>query len=287
MNLQTDLKINILKPGLYIVSTPIGNLADITLRALEILRRSDYILCEDTRVSKKLLTKYKIKSNLISNHKFNEKKNVERFIDILKSNKIVSLISDAGTPTISDPGNVLIKESIKNKINLTPIPGPSAPTAAFSISGFSDKYYFYGFFPDNNSEIKNNFELLSKLNCSILFFISAKKLNRSIDVIKKYFLDREIVICKEITKYYEEYFRFQVNKIDLSNINLKGEITLVISGKNNFNKTSNNLTESDKKKINKLIKKFNIKEVVDLIKGEKNISKKEIYNYCLKIKNEK
>ena len=287
MNLQTDLKINILKPGLYIVSTPIGNLADITLRALEILRRSDYILCEDTRVSKKLLTKYKIKSNLISNHKFNEKKNVERFIDILKSNKIVSLISDAGTPTISDPGNVLIKESIKNKINLTPIPGPSASTAAFSISGFSDKYYFYGFFPDNNSEIKNNFELLSKLNCSILFFISAKKLNRSIDVIKKYFLDREIVICKEITKYYEEYFRFQVNKIDLSNINLKGEITLVISGKNNFNKTSNNLTESDKKKINKLIKKFNIKEVVDLIKGEKNISKKEIYNYCLKLKNEK
>jgi 16S rRNA (cytidine1402-2'-O)-methyltransferase len=287
MNLQTDLKINILKPGLYIVSTPIGNLADITLRALEILRRSDYILCEDTRVSKKLLTKYKIKSNLISNHKFNEKKNVERFIDILKSNKIVSLISDAGTPTISDPGNVLIKESIKNKINLTPIPGPSASTAAFSISGFSDKYYFYGFFPDNNSEIKNNFELLSKLNCSILFFISAKKLNRSIDVIKKYFLDREIVICKEITKYYEEYFRFQVNKIDLSNINLKGEITLVISGKNNFNKTSNNLTESDKKKINKLIKKFNIKEVVDLIKGEKNISKKEIYNYCLKVKNEK
>jgi len=287
MNLQTDLRISNLKPGLYIVSTPIGNLADITLRALEILRRSDYILCEDTRVSKKLLTKYKIKSNLISNHKFNEKKNVERFIDILKSNKIVSLISDAGTPTISDPGNVLIKESIKNKINLTPIPGPSASTAAFSISGFSDKYYFYGFFPDNNSEIKNNFELLSKLNCSILFFISAKKLNRSIDVIKKYFLDREIVTCKEITKYYEEYFRFQVNKIDLSNINLKGEITLVISGKNNFNKTSNNLTESDKKKINKLIKKFNIKEVVDLIKGEKNISKKEIYNYCLKVKNEK
>ena len=95
------------------------------------------------------------------------------------------------------------------------------------------------------------------------------------------------MICKEITKYYEEYFRFQVNKIDLSNINLKGEITLVISGKNNFNKTSNNLTESDKKKINKLIKKFNIKEVVDLIKGEKNISKKEIYNYCLKVKNEK
>ena len=150
MNLLTDLKISNLKSGLYVVSTPIGNLEDITLRALEILRKSDYILCEDTRVSKKLLVKYKIKSKLISNHKFNERKNIQKIIDILKSNKIVSLISDAGTPTISDPGNILIKECIKNEINISPIPGPSASSAAFSISGFSDKYYFYGFFPENN-----------------------------------------------------------------------------------------------------------------------------------------
>ena len=287
MNLQTDSQNDNLKYGLYIVSTPIGNLEDITLRALEVLRKSDYILCEDTRVSKKLLAKYKIKSKLISNHKFNEKKNLQKIIDILKSNKIVSLISDAGTPTISDPGNILIRECINNEINLIPIPGPSAPTAALSISGFSNKYYFYGFFPEKNSEIKKNFELLSKLNCSIIFFISAKKINRSIDIIKKYFFDRELIICKEITKYYEEYFRFEINKLNLKNINLKGEITLVISSKNNFNKTSNNLTESDKKKINKLIKKFNVKEIVNLIKDGKNISKKEIYSYCLKVKNEK
>ena len=287
MNLHTDLKISNLKSGLYVVSTPIGNLNDITLRALEILRKSDYILCEDTRVSKKLLSKYKINSNLISNHKFNEKKNLEKIINILKSNKIVSLIADAGTPTISDPGNILIKECIKNEINVSPIPGPSATTAAFSISGFSDKYYFYGFFPENNSEIKKNFELLSKLDSSIIFFISAKKFNRSINIIKKYFFDRELLICKEITKYYEEYFRFKINKLNPKNINLKGEITLVISSKNNSNKSSNNLTESDKKKINKLIKKFNVKEIVDLIKDGKDISKKEIYNYCLKVKNEK
>jgi len=287
MNLHTDLKISNLKSGLYVVSTPIGNLDDITLRALEILRKSDYILCEDTRVSKKLLSKYKINSNLISNHKFNEKKNLEKIINILKSNKIVSLIADAGTPTISDPGNILIKECIKNEINVSPIPGPSATTAAFSISGFSDKYYFYGFFPENNSEIKKNFELLSKLDSSIIFFISAKKFNRSINIIKKYFFDRELLICKEITKYYEEYFRFKINKLNPKNINLKGEITLVISSKNNSNKSSNNLTESDKKKINKLIKKFNVKEIVDLIKDGKDISKKEIYNYCLKVKNEK
>ena len=287
MNLQTDsLNIN-LKYGLYIVSTPIGNLEDITLRALKVLKNSEYILCEDTRVSKKLLSKYKIKSNLISYHKFNEKKNLQKIIDILKSNKVVSLISDAGTPTISDPGNILIKECIRNEINLIPIPGPSAPTASLSISGFLDKYYFYGFFPESNSEINKNFSNLSQLNGSIVFFISAKKFNRSLNIIKKYFSDREILICKEITKYFEEYFRFNINEIDQKKISLKGEITLVISEKKLVNKTSDNLSESDKTKIRKLIKKLSIKEIVDLIKDGTNISKKEIYNYCLKIKNEK
>ncbi len=287
MNLQTDSENYNFKYGLYIVSTPIGNLEDITLRALKVLKKSDYILCEDTRVSRKLLSKYQIKSKLISNHKFNEKKNLKKIIDILKSDKIVSLISDAGTPTISDPGNILIKECINNKINLISIPGPSALIAAFSISGFSDKLYFYGFFPENNSEIKQNFEILSKLDSSIVFFISAKKFNRSIGVIKKYFLDREILICKEITKYYEEYFRFQVKELDKNNISLKGEITLVLSKKRIFKKVSNNLNESDKIKIKKLIKKLSIKEIVDLIKDERKISKREIYNYCLYIKNEK
>ena len=287
MNLQTDSVNCNLKYGLYIVSTPIGNLEDITLRALKVLRKSDYILCEDTRISRKLFSKYKINSNLISNHKFNEKKNLKKIIDILKSNKIISLVSDAGTPAISDPGKILINECINKKINLIPIPGPSASTAAFSISGFSDKYFFYGFFPDSNLEIKKNFDILSKLDSSIIFFISAKKINRSIETIKKYFYDREILICKEITKFYEEYFRFKVKEFDLKNINIKGEITLVISAKIHTNKTSNNLNESDKKRIKKLINKLSIKEIVDLIKNGRNISKKEIYNYCLKIKNEK
>ena len=287
MNLQTDSQNNNLKYGLYIVSTPIGNLEDITLRALEVLRKSDYILCEDTRVSKKLFAKYKIKSKLISNHKFNENKNVKKIIDILKLNKIVSLISDAGTPTISDPGNILVRECVNNKINLIPIPGPSASIAALSISGFSNKYYFYGFFPETNSEISKSFEILSKINSSIVFFISAKKFNRSINVIKKYFSDRKILICKEITKYFEEYFRFDVRELDQNNISLKGEITLVLSEKKIINKTSNILNESDKIKIRKFIKKLSIKEIVDIIKDGKNIPKKEIYNYCLKIKNEK
>tara|TARA_Y100001970_G_scaffold154675_1_gene189565 strand:- start:288 stop:1160 length:873 start_codon:yes stop_codon:yes gene_type:complete len=287
MNLQTDLKISNLKCGLYIVSTPIGNLNDITLRALDILRNSDYILCEDTRVSKKLLTSYKINSKLISNHKFNEKKNVIKIINILKSKKIVSLISDAGTPTISDPGNIIINECVSNKINIIPIPGPSASIAALSISGYSNRYYFYGFFPENNSEINKNFKFLSEIKDAIIFFISAKKFNRSIKVLKKYFSDRKILICKEITKYYEENFRFNVYDLDQKDLNLKGEITLVLSEKKFENKTSKKLSESDKIKIRKLIKKLSIKEVVDFIKNGKEISKKEIYNYCLEIKNGK
>ena len=144
---QRDTKINKLKYGLYVVSTPIGNLRDITLRAIEILKQSEYILCEDTRVSKNLLRKYNIKSQLISNHKFNESKNISKIIKILDSKKIVSMISDAGTPGISDPGAIIVNECIKHNINVYPIPGPSAVSAAISISGFSEKYYFYGFFP--------------------------------------------------------------------------------------------------------------------------------------------
>ena len=285
MNLHSQININNFKSGLYVVSTPIGNLGDITFRALEVLNKSDHILCEDTRVSKKLLSRYNINSKLISNHKFNEKKNIQKIINILKIGKIVSIISDAGTPVISDPGKILVKECINNKINVFPIPGPSAVSAAISVSGFSDKYFFYGFFPEKKSEIKENFRKLSILNSSIIFFISAKKINKSINIIKEYFSGRDIVICKEISKFYEEYHRSSIDKINVFN-NLKGEITIVISELKNQKKASNILSESDKKKIDKLIDKLTIKEIVNLISEGKNISKKEIYAYCLKVKND-
>jgi len=287
MNLQSDIKINDYKKGLYVVSTPIGNLGDITLRALEILRKSDYILCEDTRVSKKLLSKFNIYSNLISNHKFNEKKNLQKIINILKKEKIVSLISDAGTPTISDPGRILINECIKNEINVYPSPGPSAVSAAISISGFSDQYYFYGFFPEKKGKIHKDLKVLSELDCSIVFFISAKKINRVIEPIKEFFSNREIVICKEISKFYEEYHRSNINQLNYFEKTLKGEITLVISQKKVNKNASKNLSESDKKKIQQFIKKLTIKEITNLINEGTNVSKKVIYNYCLKLKNEK
>ena len=269
----TDLKPNKFQNGLYIVATPIGNLSDITIRALEVLKISDYVLCEDTRVSRKLLDKFKIKANLISNHKFNEKKILNKIINLLEDKKVISLISDAGTPCISDPGGVVVRECIKKNINIFSVSGPSAVTSAVAISGFTDRYFFYGFFPEKNKEINEDFEILSKLNSSIVFFISAKKFLKVIPILKKFFLDRKILICKEITKLYEEYIRFDVSEIENFKGNLRGEITLVLSEKKSKN-NNNKLDEIDKKKIKKLIKKLSIKDIIEVINEKKKYFKK-------------
>ena len=275
-----------IKKGLYLVPTPIGNLGDITYRAIEILKNSDLILCEDTRVSVKLLEKFNIKSKLISNHKFNEKKNLPKIIDNLKNGQIISLISDAGTPGISDPGAILVKECVKEKINITPLPGASAVNTSLSVSGFSEKYFFYGFFPSKLKDIQNDLRCLSNLDSCIIFFISSKKFNKAIPKIKENFSDRMILICREMTKYYEEYLRYKVEDLKTFDENLKGELTIVLSEKKTAKKSSLLLSESDKKDIKKMIKKLSIKEITNLISRNNDISKKEIYNYCLKIKNE-
>ena len=276
-----------IKKGLYLVSTPIGNLSDITLRAVNILKNSDYILCEDTRVSRNLLNKYQIKSKLISNHKFNEKKNIDKILQLLNDDLVISLISDAGTPAISDPGSILVNECIRNKIDVIPIPGPTSVAAAISVSGFSEKFFFYGFFPDKKKKVEEDFKKLSNLDSSIVFFISSKKINKIVPLLKENFLGRKILICKEMTKYFEEFIRLEIDKIDLSDLNLKGELTVVISEINKDKKNLQILSESDKKIISKMINKLTIKEIVSLINKDKKIPKKEIYNYCVKIKNEK
>ena len=282
-----EKKINKVKYGLYVVSTPIGNMSDITLRAIEILKKSEYILCEDTRISKNLLKKYEISSKLISNHKFNESKNTKKIIEILKLNKIVSIISDAGTPGISDPGAIIINECINNNINVYPIPGPSAVSSAVSISGFSEKYFFYGFFPERNKDISRDLETLSNLDCSIVFFVSPNKINKSIELLKKYFLGRKILICREISKFFEEYQRTSIENLQAYQKNPKGELTIVISEKINEINKSKNLDESDKKNIKKMIKILSVKDITEIIMKNNNISKKEIYNFCIKLKNEK
>jgi len=284
---HTENKNNIVKNCLYIVATPIGNLSDITLRALEVLKKSDYILCEDTRISKKLLDRHEIKSKLISNHKFNEKKNLSKIIAILKSDCVVSLISDAGTPSVSDPGAILINECLVNKIDIIPIPGSSAVSTAVSISGFGEKYFFYGFLPEKNNKLKEDFEKLANLESCIVFFISPRKFNRSVKDLKYYFSDRKILVCREMTKFYEEYIRTNIDSLETFKSDPKGELTIVISERKKEKNSSITLKESDKKNIQKMIKKLSIKDITDLISQNTNVSKKEIYNYCLKLKNEK
>ena len=158
---------------LYIVSTPIGNLSDITLRALDVLKNSDIVLCEDTRHSLKLLNYFKIKKRLISYHKFNEKKQANTLIEYINEGKNLSLISDAGTPLLSDPGRHLVNACLKNNINIIPIPGVSSITAAMSISGFSEQFLFYGFLPKKQNELNKVFQSLKEIRFSLVFFYSS------------------------------------------------------------------------------------------------------------------
>ncbi len=287
MIIKPQIEINDYENGLYLVSTPLGNLRDITFRAIEVLEKSDFVLCEDTRVSKNLLDKYQIKSKLISNHKFNEKKNLNRIIEYLKSGKLISLISDAGTPSISDPGSILVNECVDNDIKIIPIPGPSAVSTAVSISGFSDKFLFYGFFPEKKSYLASELKKLSELENTLVFFVSPKKINKIIPEIKKNFVGRKIVFCREITKMYEEFIRKNINELELFEKEPKGELTVVISEKKIIKNISQKLSESDINIINKMINKLSIKEITAIISEISHASKKEIYNYCLKVKNEK
>ena len=281
---QSQIKDN--ENGLYLVSTPIGNLKDITLRAIETLKKSSYILCEDTRVSRNLLDRYEIKSRLISNHKFNESKNLNKVLELLKSGETISLISDAGTPSISDPGAILVNECIKNNIKIIPIPGPSAVATAVSISGFSEKFIFYGFMPEKKQLLINVLNKISNSGETFVFFISSKKINKIIPELKKNFSGRKIVFCREISKIYEEFIRKDVDDLEIFNKGLKGELTIVISEKKIDKNHSQELSESDISIINKMINKLTIKEITEIISQNKDISKKEIYNYCLKLKNE-
>ena len=273
-----------IKKGLYLVSTPIGNLGDITFRAIEILKNSNFILCEDTRISKILLNKFQIKSELISYHKFNEKKNLSKIMHLLNQGSVISIISDAGTPSISDPGAILVNECIENNIDVIPVPGPSSVISAVSVSGFSEKFFFYGFFPDKKKVIENDMKKLSEINSTIAFFVSSKKINKILPFIKKNFSGRKMLICREMTKYFEEYLRFDVDKIHKFNFDLKGELTIVISEEKKDKKKSQTLSESDKKLIKDMIKKLSVKEISNLISQTKKVPKREIYNYCLSLK---
>ena len=275
-------------PGLYIVSTPIGNLEDITLRALNVLKNSNKILCEDTRRSLKLLNHYNIKKKLLSHHKFNEKKSTSSVIEFIEKGEVISLISDAGTPILSDPGLTLLKECIKKKIKIFPIPGVSAITTAVSVSGFDEKYFFYGFLPKKEKELIKIAEELKNYDFNIVFFIPALKINFYISFFKKYFFGRKLFIAREMTKIHETFYREKLKDFQGFKNVIKGELTVVLSKneeqyslkKSTFNKEKLTL------EIAKYLKRYTLKDVVKLISEKNNLPKKQVYDLCLKIKND-
>ena len=271
---------------LYIVSTPIGNLNDITFRAIEVLKNSDIILCEDTRRSIRLLNHFKINKKLISYHKFNEKKKIVNIIEYINQGKILSLISDAGTPLLSDPGRILVNQCIKDEIKIVPIPGVSSITTAMSVSGFKDHFLFYGFLPKKENELKKILNILSQNLFAQVFFIPALKINFYLKMFKEYFSGRKMLIAKELTKVHETLLREDVDQVKMFDERIKGELTVIVSEKNIEKKSLDK--EKIVNKAKKYLKKYSLKDTVDLILEAEEINKKkEVYKLCLKIKNEK
>jgi 16S rRNA (cytidine1402-2'-O)-methyltransferase len=223
-------------PGtLYIVSTPIGNLNDITFRAVEVLKQVDLIACEDTRRTKILLEKFGLAKNLISYYNYNERQRAEEIIRELKSGKNVALVSDSGTPGISDPGFVLIKRAIEENITVIPIPGPTAFVCALVGSGLPmDEFVFVGFLPHKKGR-KTKLKKLSEEERTIILYESPHRLIKTLNEILEIFGDIEIAVAKELTKIHEEFFRGKISEVlkKLTPDKIKGEFVIVISGKTN------------------------------------------------------
>ena len=271
-------------PGLYIVSTPIGNLADISIRALSALSLSSLILCEDTRTSKKLTSKYGIKNTLKSFHKFNSSKELPSIIAKLKDGLIVSIISDAGTPLISDPGESLVKKCIEERIPVYPIPGASSVLGSIVISGIdTSKFTFLGFFPQVTKLKEAFLEKIIAANETIILYESPRRLLKLL----KYFIDnipnRKIAVVRELTKKNEEVVRgspeFIYSKF-YDRPNIKGEITLVIDGVG-FNKKNNFNNEEIIALINLYKITLSEKDIVKKISNKFNLSKRVIYQLII------
>lgn len=216
---------------LYIVATPIGNLADLSPRALDTLKWVDLILCEDTRVTKNLLTHFKIVKQLISYHHHSDAKKIREILHLLREGKNLALVTDAGTPGISDPGNILIAELIRSGVeNIIPIPGPNAAIAALSISGFpTDRFSFLGFPPHKNKRQKY-FKELAKLDITVVFYESGHRIKKCLIELKENLNEnRKIVICRELTKKFETVYRGTISEICNSLIDDRGEFVIVIN----------------------------------------------------------
>ena len=267
---------------LYIIPTPIGNLEDITVRSLNILKNSDLVLCEDTRRTSKLLNHYSIKKKLISFHKDNELMMIDKILDLLKTN-VISLVSDAGTPAISDPGSKLIKKLNLNGMKVIPLPGPSSITTAFSASGLDGDFIFVGFLPKNLKSLTKNLINLSQINKNIILFESPKRIMRLLNESRKIFKKSNLIIFKELTKINEKIIYLKpedsLPEMDIA----RGEYILIIENIE-LNNDANNYSEEDIVcKLNELLNlKFSGKDSIKISSNYLGINQKKIYNIYLK-----
>jgi len=273
--------------GLYIVSTPIGNLEDITFRAEKILKNVDFIICENPIHSLKLLNKLGIKKKLLSLHDYNEDKLIKK-IEKYQRNSSIALISDAGSPLLSDPGYNLIQDYIKKNIYFTTIPGPSSIISSLQLGGLPlNNFEFFGFVSKNKGSMTLQANYLKELTSTSVFFISGSRLIYFLEVLISEKIERYIAVCKEITKKNERVFRGSsdqiIKEIKEDENNLKGEFTILIKGKE---RSAKKLDIKTKDQIKKMLEKFSLTEVVDIVHKLTNISKNEIYKTALSIKNE-
>ena len=266
---------------LYIVSTPIGNLNDITFRAIEVLNKVHICASEDTRISSVLFEKYNINTKLTSYHKFSEKSKVNEFIDVLKSGNDVALISDAGTPLISDPGQFLVEAAIQNQIRIIPIPGATSVITALSVSGFNlENFTFYGFFPRKSKERKVLLKKIAKSSGPSILFESGRRLEKLFDSLSEELKpDCRILVARELTKLHETLYRSELHKIKEilldSEFGLKGEFVIIIDG---YEEESGDILIEEEKRIlgilmEKLDRKLALQIASEILKKKRN----EIY----------
>lgn len=265
------------KPILYLIPTPIGNMEDITLRAINVLKEVEVIFSEDTRVTRQLLNYLNINKKLISSHNYNETKNENILLDYLNKGYNVGVVTDRGTPVISDPGYELVKIAIKNDFNVVSLPGPTALIPALTVSGINPSpFTFFGFLNSKDSKRKKELEEIKNLKTTLIFYEAPHRIIKTLNDIKEVMGNRQISISREISKKFEEVYRGTIEEVIKELDEVKGELVLIVEGNTDIN-TYENLTIIEH--VNLYIKEgYDSKEAIKKVAKERNIVKSEIYN---------
>jgi 16S rRNA (cytidine1402-2'-O)-methyltransferase len=270
---------------LYVVATPIGNLEDISLRALRILKEVDLIAAEDTRHTRILLDHYEIRTPLVSYHEHNEKTQAPRLAERLAHGEDVALVSDAGTPAISDPGYRLVVEALRIGIRVTPIPGASALASALSASGLpTDRFVFEGFLPSKKSERESRLEALRGERRTVVFYEAPHRLKDALTAMQRILADREIVVGRELSKIHEEFLRGTIDEViaQLAEREVKGEITIIVHGAPDAEQISQDALAGE---ILRLIAEGRgVKQIAEQLGARYRMAKREVYQLALRLK---